>query len=96
MIKICSNKLGGIFIEKSLLKKSCISIINDYVDMNDFIDITFDVKRNVLKFINVHFSKRTIMDRQIEKNLYNQLLFLLSNKFQITNKVITFSYANEK
>lgn len=94
MIKVYSNKLGGIFVEKSLLKKSFISIINDYVDVNNFIDITFDVKRNVLKFINIHFSKKTNLDRQIEKNLYNQLLFLLSNKFQITNKVITFSYDN--
>lgn len=94
MIKVYSNKLGGIFVEKSLLKKSFISIISDYVDVNNFIDITFDVKRNVLKFINIHFSKKTNLDRQIEKNLYNQLLFLLSNKFQITNKVITFSYVN--
>lgn len=94
MIKVCSNKLGGIFVEKNLLKKSFISIINDYVEIKNFIDITFDVKRNVLKFINIHFSKKTNMDRQIEKNLYNQLLFLLSNKFQITNKVITFSYGS--
>lgn len=96
MIKVLSNKLGGIFVEKNLLKKSFLSIINDYVDSNDCIDITFDLKRNVLKFINIHFSKKTNLDRQFEKNLYNQLLFLLSNKFQITNKVITFSYGNKK
>lgn len=94
MIKISSNKLGGIFVEIQLLKKSFLSIINDYVDLKNILDVSFETKRNVLKYINVHFSKKVVLDRNEEKNLYNQLVFVLSNKFQITNKVITFSYEN--
>ncbi|WP_412032208.1 hypothetical protein [Malacoplasma muris] len=94
MIKVYSNKLGGIFIEKDLLKNSFLSIIKDYVNSKENIDVTFDIKRNTLKFINVHFSKKICLSRQEEKNLYEQLIFVLSNKFQINNKIITFSYEN--
>lgn len=57
-------------------------------------DLYSDIKRNTLKFINVHFSKKISLSRQEEKNLYEQLIFVLSNKFQINNKIITFSYEN--
>lgn len=93
-IKVHSNKLGGIFVEENLLKDTFLTVIEDYVDASDVLDITFDIKRNMLKFINIHFSKKTLINKQAEKDLYNQLVYVLSNKFQITNKIITFSYEN--
>lgn len=94
MIKVYSSKNGGVFIEEELIKNSFISIISDYINISNLHDVTFEVKRNLLKFINIHLSKDTVINETEEINLHNQLLFFLSNKFQITNAIITFFYEN--
>lgn len=94
MIKVYSSKNGGVFIEEELIKNSFISIISDYINVSNLHDVTFEIKRNLLKFINIHLSKDTIISETEEINLHNQLLFFLSNKFQITNAIITFFYEN--
>ncbi|EGZ31122.1 hypothetical protein [Malacoplasma iowae] len=94
MIKVNSNKFGGIFVEENLLKNSFLDVLKSYVKGEYVKNIDFEVKRNVLKYINIHFSKSTEISKKEELNMYNQLLFLLNTKFQISNKPISFIYEN--
>lgn len=92
MIKVSSNKMGNVYIEEDLIKSVMKSIIVDFVPAKNLINIDLDIKRSNLKFINVRLDKTTQISREDQRNLIDSLSFTLSNKYQLNNKVITFTY----
>lgn len=92
MIKVNSCKYGAIYVEETLLQSSCKDILNVYLKNNWIKEIVFEMKRNSLKYIIIYLSNEASISKKEEINMHNQLLFLLKNKFNITNKPVSYIY----
>lgn len=94
MIKIFSDKIGTIHIEEKYLINSLQDLIKFYFNKSSVLDVTVDIKKNVVESVNIFFDKKILIPRKEEKNLFNEILFVLSNKFGINNSRIAFVYEN--
>ena len=92
MIRLYSNKNGAIYISNDLLRNSILKIILIYINKSGIIDIEFDTKKNQLKFTNIKLKKTVSINEFEEKNIHDEIKFFLSNKFQLSNVIVTFFY----
>lgn len=94
MIKISSSKYGSIQLEEKCLKKNIKKCLLDILSNKTFVDIILEIKKNSLKKVEIFFKKSSNISLEDEKILYDQLTFLLSMRYGITNSLIIFNYEN--
>lgn len=94
MIKISANKYGTIMLEEECLKNSIKQCLLDIVSESKMIGIDLEIKKNILKKVEVFFKKSSNISLDEQKSLYDQITFLLSMKYGINNSLIIFSYEN--
>lgn len=94
MIKISGNKYGSIFLEEKCLKNSIMKCLLELVSESKMIGIDLEIKKNILKKVEVFFKKSSNISLEEQKILYDQITFLLSMKYGINNSLIIFSYEN--
>ncbi len=94
MIKINSNKYGTIQIEDNCLKKNIKDSIVEVISEKKLVNIVFEIKKNILKKVEIFFKKSTNLSMDDQKSLYDQITFLLSMRYGINNSLIIFNYEN--
>lgn len=94
MVKILSNKYGVIQIEDECIKKDIVQSLELVINKSDLIKIELFTKKANLSKIEVYFKKNSKISQIEQKNLYDNILFLLSSNYGINNSLIVFNYEN--
>lgn len=94
MIKISATKYGTIQLEEKSLKKSIKQCLLDIVSENKLVNVVLEIKKNILKKVEVFFKKSSNISLDEQKSLHDQITFLLSMRYGINNSLIIFNYEN--
>lgn len=94
MIKIFNEKKGSIFVEELFLENTIRELMKTYFSKKGFIDVSIQVQKNSVEGLEIYFDKSTNFKKGEELSLSHELLFVLSNKFNIDNSKMIFIYEN--
>lgn len=94
MIKISNTKYGSIKLTEQSLIKRVKECLLETIPEKKINNITVDIKKNSLKKIEIFLKKTCDISIDDEKNLYEQVTFLLSMRYKISNSLIIFNYEN--
>lgn len=94
MIKISSNKYGSVQLSENSLKRNIKKCLVPVISEDKKLNIVLEIKKNILKKVEVFLKKCWNISLDEQKNLYEQITFLLSMKYGINNSLIIFNYEN--